>query len=318
MLDRLFRERMTPLEVKKLLLLLAVKGESENEIEAAVRAVRAIEGCRSVAVAPLLDVCGTGGDGLKSFNISTVSGFVIAGAGGYVAKHGNRAVSSQTGSSDLMEALGVRIELPPSRMMEALQRFGFGYFHAPYYHSAFAHLQSVRKELGVRTLLNALGPLLNPVEIKYQVVGVSNPRWMQPMAKTLARLGRIRAAVIRSREGLDELSLGSPSDILYVEGRRITPTCLNPKTLGFSRAGLRDCVGGGRKRNRELALGILTGSDRGARRDIVLLNSGFGIYVAGLAPSLAEGVERARRSLESGKALAVLERFRQYTRRGTR
>lgn len=311
----LFNDRMDPNTSKRILLLLAKKGEETAEIRGCLAAVRQFEPSRRLALPQLVDVCGTGGDGKKTFNVSTISAFVVAGAGGYVAKHGNRAVSSRSGSSDLMEALGIRLNIPFARMMTALRQFHLAYFHAPLYHPSFSRVQGVRKELGIRTLFNLLGPLLNPVQLSHQIIGVSNPRWLAPIAETLSGLGRKRAAVFRSRDGMDELSTEVPNDILYIEGKRIARHVLNPKKFGFQKVRERDYLGGDVKINREIALGILKGHLKGAQRDIVALNSGFALHTLGLASSLAEGIEKSRWTIRTGRALQTLEALKEFTNR---
>lgn len=316
--DRLFtavfQGRLNQGEMKALLLLLARKGEEALEMSGCLRALRRLEPPQRVSLPFLVDVCGTGGDGTRTFNVSTVSAFVVAGAGGYVAKHGNRAVSSRAGSSDLMESLGVRLDASLSRMLRALRECHLGYFHAPLYHPSFSQVQPVRRELGVRTLFNLLGPLVNPIEIHYQVVGVANPDWLLPLAQSLKILGRKRAAVFRSHDGLDELSTREANDILYVEGSSIRKLQLDPKRFGFAKAGKSGYEGGDLKTNREIALGILENRLRGPRQDIVLLNSGFTLWLAGIAASIEEGVERSRWALRTGRARDVLEGLRRLTR----
>ncbi len=309
----LFRGQLSRVETKTILLTSAQKGEVASELTGCVKAVRRFEPPCLVLLPFLIDVSGTGGDQKGTFNISTVAGLVVAAAGGYVAKHGNRAVSSKTGSSDLMEALGIRIDIPFSRMCEALQKFHFGYFHAPIYHPSFSSVQPLRRELGVRTLFNLVGPLVNPVELSYQMIGVSNLKWLLPAARTLASIGRKRSAVFRSEDGMDELSTQVPSDILYVERNQIRAVSLNPRKLGFTRAGRRDYGGGDLRTNAEIARGILEHRIRDSRRDVVLLNSGLALWLAGVATTLREGIERSRWAIRSGCAAHTLGALREYT-----
>ncbi len=310
-----FKGRFVPDGIKAILLSLARKGEGEQELAGCVKALRRLEPPTKVPVPFLIDVCGTGGDKKGTFNVSTVTGFVVAAAGGYMAKHGNRAVSSKTGSSDLMEALGVRIDIPFTRMLEALRKFRFGYFHAPFMHPSFSKLQGIRRELGIRTLFNMMGPLVNPVELSFQMVGVANPEWLSPMAKALAAIGRKRAACFRSRDGLDELSTQAPSDLFYIEERKIRRIYLDPRKLGFrGRKKRKDYLGGDFKTNAEIARGVLEGRIDGPCQDIVALNSGLALWLTGIASTLQEGVERSRWILRSGRGLEVLEAFRAYTR----
>lgn len=309
-----FRGRSAAAEIKTTLLAISKKGENWPEIWGCLGAIRSLERERHVSLPYLIDVCGTGGDGRRTFNISTVASFVIAGAGGRVAKHGNRAVSSRSGSSDLMEALGIRIDVPFDIMQNALRTVGLGYFHAPLYHPSFARVQTVRRELGIRTLFNLLGPLVNPVVLPFQVIGISRKEWLGPLAEVLKRLKRKRAAVVRAQDGLDELSTCEVSDILYVEGDRIRKAALNPRKMGFSPAKTADYEGGDVRVNLKIALQILENRLKGPKQEIVLLNSGFALQILGLADSLEEGIERSRWSIRSGRALGVLEGLRRLTR----
>ena len=310
---KIFRKQIPPEDIKSLLLLLSKRGEQAPEISGCVRAIRRLEPPRRFVSPFLIDVSGTGGDGQGTFNVSTVSSFVIAAAGGFVAKHGNRSVSSRVGSSDLMEALGIRWNIPAPRMLEALGRYHLGYFHAPLYHPIFANVQEVRRGLGTRTLFNSLGPLVNPLEIRYQAIGVSNSKWLEPMARALGRLPRHRAVVFRSRDGLDELSTGEVNDIVYTGRGRMKRLTLDPKKLGFRKAHLRDYRGGDLKTNLGIAVGILSNRIRGPKLDIVLLNSGFALWLAGLAGSVREGIERSRFVIRKGLALQVLDGLRRFT-----
>jgi len=309
----IFQGKLDEGQIKRLLLLLAKRGEGASEIMGCLEAVRRLEPPRRVAVPFLVDVCGTGGDGRHTFNISTVSSFVIAGAGGSVAKHGNRAVSSRAGSSDLMEALGVRLDVPFPRMRRALEECRLGYFHAPIYHPTFSRVQAVRRKLGIRTLFNLMGPLVNPLELDYQIMGVARREWLEPLANVMRSLGRRKAAVFRSEDGLDELSTRAPSDILYLEGPRLRRMRLDPSRLGFSKAKEADYAGGDIRANREIAVGILQGRLKGPRLEIVLLNSGFVLWLVGIASNLEEGVERSGWVIRSGRAMQVLEALRRIT-----
>lgn len=312
---RIFYGKLDARETKSLLLLLAKKGEDATELCGCLEAVRRVESLRYVSLPYLVDVCGTGGDGSQSFNVSTVSSFVLAGAGAYVAKHGNRAVSSGTGSSDLMEALGVRIDVPYGCMLEALHKCHLGYFHAPLYHPSFNAVQKIRRELGVRTLFNLLGPLVNPVEVQYQMIGVSRSAWMNPLAEGLKQLKRRRGAIVRSHDGLDELSTGAVNDIFYMEAGRIRRARLEPRKFGFAKARKEDYQGGDLGTNLKIALGIIENRLRGPQKDIVLLNSGYALWLTGRAKSIREGIERCGAAIRTGRALEVLKSLRHLTRK---
>lgn len=310
----LFHGRLDPGDTKGLLLLLAEKGEEAPEMNGCLAALRRFEPPRRVSLPFLVDICGTGGDGTHTFNISTVSAFVIAAAGGYVAKHGNRAVSSRAGSSDLMESLGVRLDVPFSKMFRALHKCHLGYFHAPLYHPSFSKVQPIRRELGIRTIFNLLGPLVNPLEIDYQMIGAGNRAWLRPLAEALKTIRRKKAVVFRSLDGLDELSTRETNDILYVKGAKIWNLRLNPKRFAFSKARKNDYEGGDLKTNRRIALGILENRLRGPRQEVVLLNSGFALWLIGIASSVEEGVEKSRWVLRTGRAVDVLEGLRKIAR----
>lgn len=300
--------------VKKFLVILARKGEEATEIKGCLQAILGLERRRKIQVDYLVDVCGTGGDRKNTFNVSTVSGFVIAAAGGNVAKHGNRAVSSQTGSSDLMEALGVNLDVGFEHMSRILRQCHFGYFHAPFYHPSFSRFQGLRRQLRLSTLFNVLGPLLNPVELEYQIVGVSDPRWLRPVAEALKLLGRKRAAVIRSQDGLDELSTSASNEIVYLQGRRLKYFQLEPKRFGFSRAKISDYRGSDIYTNKKIVLEILNGRLQGPPLEIVLLNSAFTLWLMGIAKTMQEGIERSQWVIQTGRARSVLAVFRQLSR----
>lgn len=303
-----------PSDIKALLLFLGKQGEGSPELTGCLAAVRRFEPARRVFLPFLVDVCGTGGDGTHTFNISTVSAFVIAAAGGYVAKHGNRAVSSRAGSSDLMESLGVRLDVPFPRMLHALRKCHFGYFHAPLYHSSFGRVQSTRRELGIRTIFNLLGPLVNPIEISYQAVGAAEESWLRPLAESLRAARRKKAAVFRSLDGLDELSTREANEILYVEGPKIRRFRLNPRRFGFSKARKSDYEGGDLKTNRRIARAILEDRLRDPHQEIVLLNSGFTLWLIGISSSIEEGIQKSRWVLRTGRAAGVLEALKRLTR----
>lgn len=293
--------------MKKLLLGLALRGETPRETEALIRLVESMETRYQAGVQPVLDVCGTGGDGRHTLNISTLAALVIAGAGGYVAKHGNRAVSSRCGSSDLLEALGVKLDASPDRMLKALKECGIGYFHAPVYHPLFAKVQPLRRSLGVRTLFNSLGPFLNPVRLQAQMIGGSQKQSLPFFAEILRLKGMRRAAVFHSRDGLDEISTAADTDVCEIHGQRIRKWVLRPSTLGFAKAKPAEYAGGAVSQNRRKALQLLEGRLGGGARDVVLINAAMGIYLGGLASDLKAALRLAEGSLERRRALAALK-----------
>lgn len=315
-LEAAFREmvegRSSPAPIAGLLVALRMKGESVAELVAVARALRSASRRAVVGVSPV-DTCGTGGSGLDTFNISTTTAFVVAGAGVPVAKHGNRAASSRTGSFDTFEALGVRIELPTETCGAILERVGIAPFYARTAHPAYQYLAPVRAELGVRTLLNALGPLLNPAGARRQVVGVYADTLVRPLAEALGQLGAERALVVHGSDGLDELTTTGPSRAAYFDGREVQELEIKPETLGLPRASLADLAGGSAEENAEILRSVLRG-EPGPRRDIVLLNSAAVLWVAGVAADLREGLRLAAASIDEGHAARKLDALVQATR----
>lgn len=313
-IDALIRGAATPAQIGGLMIALRMKGETVAEITGFARAARAAATPVPVSDAEdLIDTCGTGGDGLGTFNVSTIAAFVAAGAGCRVAKHGNRSNLSASGSADLLEALGVDIHMSPARAARCLRDIGIAFLFAPDYHPGARHAVAARKELAVRTIFNALGPLVNPSGCRRQLVGVYEPRLTEPIAQVLTNLGATHVLVVHGQDGLDEISTTGPTQI--TESRRSdgpgvhlrTYTVL-PEDVGLRRASLSDLAGGDPAFNASIARDVLAGAG-GPRRDIVVLNAGAAIYVAGRAASIAEGVRRAEESIDSGRARAALERL---------
>lgn len=298
--------KATPAAIAGLLVALRTKGETVGEIVAAARALRA----RSVSVEcpdpRAVDTCGTGGDGADTFNISTAAAFVVAGAGVPVAKHGNRAASSQTGSIDVLEALGVRVELEVEESVRILGEVGIAPFFARRAHPAMRHVAPIRQELGIRTLMNCLGPLLNPVGVRYQLVGVYAEELVEPLALALKILGSDRALVVHGSDGLDELTTTGCSSAALLEDGRVVTLSIDPSAYGILTTLAGALRGGDAEENAAILRSILAG-EVGARRDIVALNAAAALWVAGAASDLEEGLGQARHSLESGAAAAKLE-----------
>lgn len=303
----LFQEKIPVSQAKAFLLLLAERGESSDELRGCVEALRALEPPRRSPYGDLLDTCGTGGDGSHSVNVSTLAAFVIAGAGGHVAKHGNRAITSKSGSSDLLDALGVKIEAPIARMQAAIKKAGIGYFHAPLYHPVFARVQPLRKSLKVRTVFNLLGPLVNPLNVAYQLTGVSRAEHLKLYAEVFKhRPGVKRALICRSEEGWDEISVLKPTRFLLVEKGRVKAGVIDPRELGLQGGRLEDLKGGTPERSAVLAEKILNGTQKGPLRNLIVINAAAGIWTAGLAKNLREGVLAAESSINSGNARKAL------------
>lgn len=309
----LFSEKLTYQQSKATLLLLARKGETAEELYGCVRALRALEPALPVDIPQLMDTCGTGGDQSHSFNISTVAALLIAGAGGKVAKHGNRAISSKSGSSDLMEALGVRLEAPRRKMIQSIERFGIGYFHAPYYHPVFARVQALRRELKVRTIFNFVGPLLNPLKISAQLVGVAKGDYVPLYARVLSKI--IKSAwVCHSADNLDEISTSQPTQIAEIKKGRIRFSRILPAEFGYHKIPKSAYTGGTVIENRDKTLELLRGRLSGPLRDIVVLNAGAGLMISGMAVDLRDGIARSLDALESGRAYRSLLGLRKLSR----
>ncbi len=313
-----FEGDLAPAVIKAALLLLARKGENAAELAGCVRALRRLEPARKTPFRPLLDTCGTGGDSSASINASTLAAFVIAGAGVKVAKHGNRAISSRCGSSDLMEALGVKINAPPRVMMRALKSAGIAYFHAPFYHPVFARVQPIRKALGTRTIFNLLGPLVNPLRVNVQLLGVSKPEHLGLFAGVIRRLKGARVLLCHSDDGMDEISPLVKTRLVWVFSGKIRRITLNPARYRFrDSARKRNAVsskGGDRAHNARLALDILSGRETGLARRMVVLNAAAGLMVSGRSPAFQQAIRLAEDTLESGRAKGVLDRLIAVTR----
>ncbi len=297
-----------PEEIRAFLSGLAERGETAEEIAAAVRVLRA-HAVRLPLSQPLelCDTCGTGGDGRHTVNASTLAALVAAAAGVRVAKHGNRAASSRCGSADLLEALGVNLAATPEQVARCLETTGFTFCFAPVFHPAMKAVAPIRKALGRRTLFNLIGPLANPAPLAFQLVGVSTPDLLRPMAEALQRLGIRHGFVVHGRDGMDEVTTTGPTDVLEVTADGITPVVLEPDAMGFSQAPLEALRGGDAADNAEVARAVLAGAASPVR-DLVAANAGCAIYLAGRAATVREGVATALRVLERGDAVPLLAR----------
>ncbi len=288
------------------LVALRMKGETVEEIAGAVLAMRERVIPLEVSNDSLIDTCGTGGDGHGTFNISTISAIVAAGAGAVVAKHGNRAVSSLCGSADVLSAMGVNIELDAAAMTDVLQRVGIAFLFAPRLHPAMAAVASVRRELGLRTIFNLAGPLTNPAFARRQVLGVYSATLVLKVAKVLQMLGAVHALVVHSEDGMDEISISAPTSVVELRNGELTQFVISPEDLGLSLHPIAALQGGDAVLNAAIGRAVLDG-EAGARRDVVLANAGAAIYVSGIAATLRAGVDVARASIDSGAAMRKLD-----------
>lgn len=306
---------------------LRMKGETVTEITAAAKVMRrfahTIDARGSVNIKrdkiniekeAILDTCGTGGSGTDTFNISTTVAFVIAGCGIKVAKHGNRSVSSLCGSADVLEALGIDLDLSPSRVEECIKRIGIGFIYAPLFHKAMKHAAGVRKAIGIRTIFNILGPLSNPAHATCQVLGVYDRNLTEVIARVLGKLGLKRAFVVHGLDALDEISITGPTQISELRSRRVKTYQIRPEQFGLKRAHLKDIAGGGAVKNSKIIISVLKGA-KSAKRDVVLLNAAYGLLAAEKAVNVKEALKMARCSIDSGIALDKLNQLKVFAKR---
>ena len=297
----------TPAQIGSLLTGLHIKGETVDEIAGAARVMRERALCVS-APREVLDTCGTGGDGCHTFNISTAVAFVAAGAGLCVAKHGNRAMSGAVGGADVLETLGARIELSPSLVEHCLAEAGFGFLLAPAFHRAMRHAVGPRREIGIRTIFNILGPLTNPAGARHQLIGVFARRWLEPLAESLGRLGSIHALVVHGEDGLDEVTLTGSTAVAEWRAGALHTFTIHPREFGFLLCRLADLQVTSAQESAAIIRAVCAGAP-GPHRDIVVLNAAAALYAGDKVSSLAAGVELARETLDNGAAARALERF---------
>ncbi|HYW91120.1 MAG TPA: anthranilate phosphoribosyltransferase [Gammaproteobacteria bacterium] len=304
----------TQAQIGGFLIGLRMKGETVDEIAAAAAVMRELAtGVRLASLEHVVDTCGTGGDSSRIFNVSTATAFVVAGAGGRVAKHGNRSVSSQSGSADVLEAAGVRLDLSPEQVAACIETVGVGFLFAPLYHGAMRHAVGPRREMGVRTVFNVLGPLTNPAGAPNQLLGVFSEAWVEPLAQVLCKLGSRHVMAVHSADGLDELSIAAPAAVAELRDGRVHRYTLDPRELGLAHPDIEAL----RVRDAEESLAMIRRvfeGETGAARDMVLLNSGAAVYVAGLAESLDNGIDRACEAIDGGAAARRLDHLVRFTR----
>ena len=303
-----------PAALKSLLIAWRDKGEAVSEIVGAARAMRACSVRIQVHAPKILDTCGTGGDGLGTFNVSTAVAIVAATAGITVAKHGNRAVSSSSGSADVLAAAGLAIDLQPDSVRHCIEEIGIGFLFAPSHHPAMRHAAPVRKEIGTRTLFNLLGPLTNPAGATHQLIGLFDARWLTPYAETLAELGSTRAMVVHSQDGMDELSLNAPTDYALLDQGEVSAGTLDPQAYGLGPVDPASLQAGSAEDSLAMIREAFSGKPSPAA-DLICLNAGVALHTIGHVEDIADGIHQARVILEDGSAITKLDQLAQVTQR---
>ena len=318
--EEIFDSEVTPAQIASFLTSLKMKGESEEEISAAAIVVR--EKAKKINVReaflglrddnePIMDTCGTGGSGLNKFNVSTATAFIVSAAGVKLAKHGNRAMSSNCGSADVLEALGINIGVSASVMEEAIKKIGIGFLYAPLYHRSLGKVAKIRKEIGIRTIFNILGPLCNPALANYQLLGVYDSGLILPLARVLRRLGVRRAFVVYGKDVCDEVSLTGTTAVAFLNNKKITTLTLSPSSFGLKRSKLKDLLVKDAKSSASLIRDIFSGKS-GAARDIVLANASVCFYILGKVKDFKQGVKMAAELIDTKKAKRKLSEFKEF------
>ena len=305
--------KATDAQMGGFLIALRCKGETIDEIAAAAEVMRELASKVAITGDHVIDTCGTGGDGANTFNISTTCAFVVAAAGGHVAKHGNRSVSSSCGSADVLEAAGVNLDLSPEQVARCIHEIGVGFLFAPKHHGAMKHSIHVRKEMGVRTLFNLLGPLANPACAPNQLIGVFAKEWVEPMAQALKKLGSRHVLVVNAEDGLDEISIAASTTIAELKNGEVTVYTIMPEQFGFKRASLSELAIDGALASLAMVKSVLD-NQAGPARDIVQLNAGAAIYASNVTDTLEAGIEKAGQVIASGAAKAKLDALIGYSK----
>ena len=311
-MDEIMSGQATPVQMSSYLTALSLKGETIDEITASAAGMRA-HCIKLLHNLDVLEIVGTGGDGSNSFNISTTSSLVIAAGGVPVAKHGNRAASSKSGAADVLEALGVKITLTPERSAEILKKINICFLFAQNYHIAMKYVAPIRKELGIRTVFNILGPLSNPAGANMELMGVYDQSLVEPLAQVMANLGVDRGMVVYGQDSLDEISMCAPTSVCAIRDGKFTSYEITPEQFGYERCEKGALTGGTPAENAEITKAILKGEEKGSKRQAVCLNAGAALYIAGKAASIEEGVKLAESLIDSGAALKKLEEFVEET-----
>ncbi len=302
----------TPAQIGGFLVALRMKGESVDEVAAAASVMRGLADSVSLGGKPAIDIVGTGGDSTSTFNISTCSAIVAASAGARVAKHGNRSVSSKSGAADLLEEAGVNIDLSPEAVGRCVEELNLGFMFAPRHHSAMKHAIGPRREMGVRTVFNLLGPLTNPAGARSQLLGVYDAQWVRPIAEVLNKLGSEHVIVVHGHGGMDEISISGPTQVAELHNGQIREYSIEPSQFGLSEAPLADIIVSGAAESLSMINTVLD-AQPGAARDIVLLNAGAAICVSGVAPDIEQGVALAAKAIDSGDAKRKLQQLIEFS-----
>ena len=310
-MNQIMEGRATNAQIAAFLVSLRLKGETIDEITACAKIMRRKSTTINPKVKYLVDTCGTGGDGTGTFNISTAAAFVVAGCGVSVAKHGNKSVSSKCGSADVLSALGINIEVSPERVEKCIEEVGMGFMFAPMFHPAMKHALTARKEIGIRTVFNMLGPLTNPANAQSQLIGVFNSELLIVFAEVLKNLN-VKHALIVHGNGLDEITVCGKTQVCELKNGIISQYEINPSDFGFEISSMKELKGGSAEENAEIILEILNGSE-GPKRDIVLINSAAALLTTGIVNNLKDGIKMSEESIDSGKALQVLENLIKFT-----
>jgi len=314
MISEIFSGKITDAQIGAMMAALATKGETFEELAGAAKAMRRKAKRIQTSASTVVDTCGTGGDSAQTFNISTTTAFVVAGCGVTVAKHGNRSISSQCGSADLLETLGIKLDAPPEIVEEAVQEVGIGFLFAPLYHSAMKYAMKARKEVGLRSIFNMLGPLTNPAGANCQLMGVYAPELTEMFAQALQLMGARRAFVVHGHDGLDEISVCAPTRVSEIRNDMIQTYDINPEKFFGERAEAEELVGGIPQVNAEITKKILSGQEKGPKRNVVLINASAALVAAGKAEELGEGIRLAEKSIDEERAAEKLDALVRFMR----
>ena len=307
-MDEIMSGQATPVQMSSYLTALSIKGETIDEITASAAGMRA-HCIKLLHDLDVLEIVGTGGDGANSFNISTTSSLVIAAGGVPVAKHGNRAASSKSGAADVLEALGVNITIPPEKSAELLKKINICFLFAQNYHIAMKYVAPIRKELGIRTVFNILGPLSNPAGANMELMGVFDQALVEPLAQVMAKLGVTKGMVVFGQDKLDEISMSAPTSVCEIKDGWFQSYEITPEQFGYTRCSKDDLVGGTPAENAEITKAILKGEEKGAKRQAVCLNAGAAFYITGKTETMADGIRLAEKLIDEGAAMKKLEEF---------